>query len=253
VTPAAVNVQDLWVQYGDKVILEGIDLTVGENDFLGIIGPNGGGKTTLLKSLLGLVKPSRGRITLFDESPERTRKLVGYVPQIEHSDPEFPATVWDVVLMWRLSRSKILKPYGATDEEVARHALSEVGMMEYAERPIGKLSGGQRQRALIARALAAEPRLLLLDEPTASVDQHSEREFWELLGDLKNRITIIVVTHDISAVSRHVDKIACLNRRLYYQGTRRITPEMWNATYGCPVDMIAHGIPHWVIKEHEGA
>jgi len=251
VVKTVIDVEDIWVKYADKVILEAVNLVVQENDFLGIIGPNGSGKTTLLRTILGLVKPNRGRLTVLGGSPEDRRRFIGYVPQIEHFDPDFPATVWDVVLMGRLSRRKIFRGYDAGDREIAKNALQRVAMTDSVGSSIGTLSGGQRQRVLIARALTSEPELLLLDEPTTSVDPQLENAFWELLGELKKKITIVVVTHDMSAVSRYVDKIACLNRKLYYQGSRVITPEMWSATYGCPVDMIAHGIPHWVVKEHE--
>ncbi len=246
-----IELKDIWVHFEDKSILEGINLIVKENDFLGIIGPNGGGKTTLLKVILGLIKPNKGVVRVFGDHPKKTRKLIGYVPQIRRFDLEFPATVWDVVATGRLGHNNLFKNYDSQDKEIVKETLKKVNMIGFKDEAIGKLSGGERQRVFIARALALEPKMLLLDEPTASVDKELDTKFWEFLNELKKKITIILVTHDISAVSVYVDKIACLNRRLYYQGTKEITPEIWSETYKCPVEMIAHGIPHRVVKEHK--
>ncbi len=245
-----VDLRDVWLRYDDKVILESINLVVEERDFLGIIGPNGGGKTTLLKIILGLIKPSRGKVRVFGGPPERSRRLIGYVPQIRQLDTAFPITVWDIVETGRLGHSKPLRRYNLKDKEMVNTALEKVDMMKYKDHAIGKLSGGERQRVFIARALASEPKLLLLDEPTASIDKRLDTRFWEFLNLLKSKLPIILVTHDISAVSIYVDKIACLNRKLFYQGTKEIKPEIWAETYQCPVEMIAHGLPHRVIKEH---
>lgn len=247
---SVVELNDIWVYFEEKVILESIDLIVFEHDFLGIIGPNGGGKTTLLKVILGLIAPSKGFIKVFNEPPEKNRGQVGYVPQIRQFDLGFPATVWDVVLTGRLNKSKLFKNYNLEDKTKVKESLEEVNMIEFKDDAIGKLSGGERQRVLIARALASEPKLLLLDEPTTSVDNRMDKKFWEFLNELKKRITIILITHDISAVSVYVDKLACLNRKLYYQGSKEITHEMWAKAYECPVEMIAHRLPHRLLKEH---
>jgi zinc transport system ATP-binding protein len=156
----------------------------------------------------------------------------------------------DVVLTGRLNRSNLTKPYSEADKKAALEALKAMGLEGLKDELIGKLSGGQRQRVFIARALATEPKLLLLDEPTLSVDRRLDTRFWEFLNELKNKMTIIVVTHDISALSKYVDKIACLNRRLYYNESKQITQEMWMEAYQCPVDIIAHGLPHRVIEDH---
>jgi zinc transport system ATP-binding protein len=245
-----VDLKDVWLRLDDKIILENVNLTVEEQDFLGIIGPNGGGKTTLLKIILGLLKPSSGEVKVFGGSPNKNRQLIGYVPQISRFDVEFPITVKDIVATGRLGHHKLLKGYTSTDKEMVLNALENVNMIEFQNHTIGKLSGGERQRVFIARALVSEPKLLLLDEPTASVDKQVDIKFWQFLSVLKKKIPIILVTHDISALSIYVDKIACLNRRLYYQGTKEITAEIWAETYQCPVEMIAHGLPHRVLKEH---
>lgn len=245
-----VKLEDVWAYYDDVPVLEGVNLSIDEDDFLGIIGPNGGGKTTLLKVILGLVKPSRGEVTVLGGAPERNRKFMGYVAQHSMFDRDFPINVCDVVLMGRCGKVGLMKRFSDEDKKIARKALETVEMLDYKDRQIGRLSGGEQQRVFIARALVAEPKILLLDEPTAGIDTPMQTEFYELLAKLKQRIAIVLVSHDISAVSVYVDKIACLNRQLYYHGSKEVGPEILEATYKCPVQMIAHGIPHRVLKEH---
>ena len=246
-----LELNDISVNYGEVTALEDVSLSVSEHDFLGIIGPNGGGKSTLLKVVLGLIRPQRGSVSVFGQAPEHARSRVGYVSQRSVFDRDFPASVWDVVLMGRYSRAGIMRRYNGQDREAAERALARVGMLEHRGKQIGRLSGGQQQRVFVGRALVAEPELLLLDEPTASIDSTMQTEFYELLEELKNTLTIVMVSHDIGAVSIHVDKIACLNRRMYYHGSRELTPEILEATYQCPVQLIAHGaVPHRVLKEH---
>ena len=246
-----VRLEDIWVRYHGAFVLEGINLQVTGHDFLGIIGPNGGGKSTLLKVILGLIKPQRGTVTVLGSPPDKIRSRIGYVPQHSNYDHDFPVSVIDVVMMGRYGKAGLLRPYGREDRQTAEKALARVGMLDHAGAQIGQLSGGQQQRAFIARALVAEPQLLLLDEPTASVDSAMQTDFYELLELLKNEMTIIMVSHDIGAVSVFVDKIACLNVQLYYHGSHEITPEILEATYKCPVQLIAHGdVPHRVLREH---
>jgi len=245
------RLEDVWVHYDGVPALEGVDLDINQDDFLGIIGPNGGGKTTLLRVILGLVKPSWGRVIVLGGVPRRRRKFVSYVPQHSLFDQDFPASVWDVVLMGRVGQAGLFKRYSREDKKLAIDALETVEMLDLGDRQIGELSGGQQQRAFIARALVAEPKLLLLDEPTASVDAPMMAGFYELLERLKSRMAIVLVTHDLSAVSVYVDKIACLNRRLFYHHSKEISAEELEATYQCPIQLIAHGIPHRVLKEHE--
>jgi len=246
-----IRLEDVWVKYGDLTVLEEINLSVQNLDFLGIIGPNGGGKTTLLKVILGLIKPARGKVKVLGASPEKSRRFVGYVPQITQFDREFPVAVLDVVLMGRLGRKGFLGKYTDEDKKVAYEALESVEMLEFKDRQVGKLSGGQLQRVLLARALAADPKILLLDEPTASVDEPTKTELYELLKNLNRKITIILVSHDIGVISSHVDKIACLNKRLFYHGSKEIERETIEKTYQCPIDLIAHGVPHRVLRKHK--
>lgn len=246
-----VKLRDVWVYYDDSVcVLEGINLSINREDFLGIIGPNGGGKTTLLKVILGLVKPNRGKIRVLVDIPERGRRSIGYVPQHSLFDREFPASVWDVVLMGRLGQAGRFRRYSHEDKKIALHALKTVEMLDFRDRQIGRLSGGEQQRVFVARSLASEPKLLLLDEPMANVDTPMQTEFYELLKRLNQRITIVLVSHDLSAVSIYVNKIACLNHRLFYHNSKEITAKELEATYQCPIELIAHGVPHRVLKEH---
>lgn len=249
-TDEVIRLIDVWVCYGEISALEAINLSVKQQDFLGIMGPNGGGKTTLLKVLLGLIQPSRGTVTVLGGPPEQTRKYVGYVPQHTIFDPEFPIRAWEVVLMGRLGRIRRFRRYSREDRQVTRHMLQFVEMDGLRDRPLAKLSGGQKQRVLIARALATEPNLLLLDEPTANIDPEMQTHIYDLLHELNEKIPIILVSHDIGVLSEHVNKIACLNQRLFYHNSKEITEDMLQGAYSCAVQLIAHGIPHRVLKEH---
>lgn len=247
---AILEIENLWVKYDSVNVLEDINLSVYKHDFLGIIGPNGGGKTTLLRSIVGLVKPEQGKVTFVGKEACLQHSPIGYVPQHSLFDQDFPVSVMDVVLMGRLASSKMLRNYRTEDINAAISALESVGMLKYQNRQIGQLSGGQQQRVFVARALVGNPLLLLLDEPMSSVDATMQEEFYELLASLKQGMAIIIVSHDISAISIYVDKIACLNRRLFYHGDKELSASDLEAAYQCPVQMLAHGVPHRVLKKH---
>jgi len=247
-TEEIISIKNVWVYYDGAPILEDVTLKIKQNDFLGIIGPNGGGKTTLLKVILGLIKPDQGEVEVFGKAPEEGRSLIGYLPQHTHFDPNFPISVFDVVLMGRYRRT--FRGYTQEEHEITLDVLETVGMSEFKDRQIGKLSGGEIQRVFVARALVREPKLLLLDEPTASIDPEMQKLFYELLADLKNQMAIVLVTHDTSVVSTYIDEIACLNRRLFYHGKTEGGLSMLEDIYRCPVEMIAHGTPHRVLKTH---
>ncbi len=250
-TKELVKLENVWVHHDSVPVLESINLSIESNDFLGIIGPNGGGKTTLLKVILGLIKPSRGRVTVLGMSPERGRKYIGYISQVNLFDHDFPISVLEVVLMGRYNKSGLFQRYSEEDRKTAIAALKTVEMLGYKDRQVGKLSGGEQQRIFIARALATSPELLLLDEPTASIDPTMQAEFYELLDKLKETMAIVLVSHDISAVSIYVSEIACLNRQLFYHGSKEVTAEELEKTYHCPIQLIAHGtVPHRVLREH---
>jgi zinc transport system ATP-binding protein len=246
----AIHLEDLWVQYDGVPVLESINLSLYEQDFLGIIGPNGGGKTTLLRVLLGLVRPTRGQVRVLGRTAKEGRRFTGYVPQYTEYDRDFPISVWEIAMMGRLSQRGLLRRYGEEDRCVVAEALRQVEMLEFRERRLGELSGGQRQRVYIARALASDPKILLLDEPTASVDSRVLGNIYELLQELNRRVTIVLVSHDIGVVSSYVKTVACLNRRLIYHASKEITPEMLEAAYQCPVDLVAHGMAHRVFDHH---
>ncbi len=228
-----------------------MDLEIHHGEFFGLIGPNGGGKSTLLKTILGLIDPTRGNIKIYGEEPSKGRKYIGYVPQYSTFDKDFPITVKNVVMMGRRGK-KGLKPwYSKKDMEAVKDSLSKVEMTDYSDRNINALSGGQKQRVFLARALVTEPRLLLLDEPTASVDTHVEESIYKLLSELNQEITMVLVTHDIGIISSHVSTVACLNRHLFTNNDTTISAEMLENAYQCPVDLIAHGVPHRVLPPHE--
>jgi zinc transport system ATP-binding protein len=222
-------------------VLEDVSLEIEPCDFLGMIGPNGGGKTTLLKVILGLLRPQQGSVSVFGQSPNQVRDRIGYVPQHAQIDPSVPATVLDVVLTGRLRRSSWGIWYRHDCIEAAHEALRKTRTDDLARRPIGSLSGGQRQRVLIARALAADAQLLLMDEPTAGVDPHAERELIDLLHNLNDRLPIVIVSHDISFVSRHLKRVACLNRYLVCHQASEISSEVVSHMYHHPVMALNHG------------
>jgi zinc transport system ATP-binding protein len=235
-----VNLEHVFFSYGGVPVLEDINISIKQNDFLAIIGPNGGGKTTILKLILGLLEPDSGTITVFGKTPQEARKYIGYLPQHFSFDFDFPITVMDVVSMGRLGKRGLAKRYTKTDIEKCLGALDRVGMETLREREIGKLSGGQRQRVFIARALATEPKLLLLDEPVSSIDTQWQQSFYELLQKLNREIAIILVTHDISVISTYIDKMACLNKKLYYHGSKKEGLLKLAELYECPVQLISH-------------
>lgn len=239
--------------YGRISALEDINLDIEEGSFTGIIGPNGGGKTTLLKIMLGLLEPWSGQVRIFGQNPQENRRLVGYVPQASNINRQFPISVREVVSMGRLAgRTPLFHRYGQIDKDLIKQCLIRLDVLNLAERQIGQLSSGQWQRVLIARALAVEPVLLLLDEPTSGLDANASNMVYELLQELNKEITIIMVTHDTLAISSYVKDIACINHHLHYHGEPDISTDLIMKVYGCPVELIAHGVPHRVLEQHGG-
>ncbi len=248
----AILTENLTVYYGNTPAITDVCLNVADGEYLGVIGPNGGGKSTLLKTILGLVQPSSGSVAVYNRAPGNSGGVIGYVPQFASMDRHFPISVLDVVLTGFLKNG--LSPfhrYTGENKIKAKEILGTVGMASLAGRQISELSGGEFQRMLIARALAVNPKLLLLDEPTASVDAASRVHIYSLLAELNKSMTIVLVTHDLLAVSSQVSRLACLNGRLVYHGEPQLNRETVNRLYGCPVDLIAHGVPHRVLQEHE--
>ena len=251
-----VEIKDLDFAYNGEAALKDVNLTVRDKDFMAIIGPNGGGKTTLLKLMLGLLTPLKGTVHVDGKPPQKASHCIGYVPQNVHSNQSFPVTAMDVVLMGKRDPQKRLSRRSATNRSDALAALERMEMKAHADKKIGTLSGGQRQRVFIARALVAQPKLLLLDEPTASIDTKGQADFYRFLKELNQDITVLVVSHDLLVVSRYVKSVACVNKKLHYHDQAEITGDMLETMYACsveevcPVELVAHGLPHRVLKEH---
>jgi zinc transport system ATP-binding protein len=241
----AVQIRDLTFGYDANIVIEDADFDIDAGEFVSLVGPNGGGKTTLLRLMLGLLRPQRGSIRMFGKSPEAGRRRIGYMPQYVHLDPSFPVTVMDVALMGRLGCAGFAGPYRRADREAALQALREVECHKLAHRPFSDLSGGQRQRVLIARALASDPELLMLDEPTSNLDPAVQDDFYELLHRLNERMTVILVSHDVAFVSRHVNKIVCVNRTVALHSASAIEGEFIAQLYGdAGVSMVRHDHGH---------
>jgi len=253
----AVEFENVTVAYGHTVALQDISLRIARGEFVGVVGPNGSGKTTLLRTVLGLTRPTHGEVKVSGVPVNRLgtrRRRIGYVPQLAAIDPRFPVHVLDVVTMGRYGQIGLFRRPSAADRTAACRALERVGMLDLADRQIGQLSGGQRQRVFVARALAVEPELLLLDEPTTGVDPATTGSFYELMHQLHGEgITILMVSHDVGVVSQYVDKIACLNRRLVVHGrpSEVLTAEAVEGCYGCGALFLTHGaVPHIVVDVH---
>jgi zinc transport system ATP-binding protein len=230
-TPA-ICIQNLEFYYNGRLILEDVDFDVAEGEFAAIIGPNGAGKTTLLKLMLGLLEPARGSIRVFGSPPLAARRRIGYMPQYPSLDDAFPVTVKDVVLMGRLGYGPRLGPFRTTDREAADRALQEVHCLDLQSRPFSELSSGQRQRVLIARALAGEPNLLLFDEPTTSLDPEVQQDLYDLLHELNETMTVVIVSHDVNFVSKHVQKAICVNRKVVLHNVSEIKGDVVSMLYG---------------------
>lgn len=234
-----LSIKNLTVKYENVLALDNVSLEVKQGDFLAIIGPNGGGKTTFLKSILGLVKVEKSEILIEGKNIEKNRHLIGYVPQFSLVDRKFPISVLEVVM------TGILEPglhpffkYSKENKELALNKLKMVGIEHLANRQIADLSGGEFQRLLIARALATEPKILFLDEPTASVDPYSKEQIYKFLNELNKNITIVMVTHDLHVLSKIVKSVACLNRTLTYHGNELPQEEIITHMYGCVHDNV---------------
>jgi zinc transport system ATP-binding protein len=237
---SAIDVREMWFSYDGHPVLENVNFSIPRGDFVSVVGPNGGGKTTLLKLVCGLLQPSKGEIRVFGVSPQQGRPRVGYMPQHTQLDPLFPASVKDVALMGRLGHGRSFGPYSKKDKELAEHALEMVGMSDLCRKPFAAISGGQRQRLFIARALACEPDLLLLDEPTANLDMVMEGDLYELLQNLNERLTVVMVSHDLGFVSKIVKSVLCVKRKVLMHPTAEITGEIINEIYGSPMRIVRH-------------
>ena len=252
-----IEIQNLNFSYNGQRVLQDVNLSLKPGDFMAMIGPNGGGKTTLLKLMLGLLSAQSGTIRILGKTPQAASHRVGYVPQDIHINKNFPVSALDVVLMGKLKPGKGWSRHSRQDRIAAVQTLEQVDMAKFRDRRIDEFSGGQIQRVLVARALVTEPELLFLDEPTASIDTRGQNEFYALLKELNANITIIVVSHDLMVISGFVKSVACVNQRLHYHGQAELTGEMIEMMYHCaaeeicPVELIAHGLPHRVLHTHK--
>ncbi len=235
-----VLVEGVSFAYNGRLVLDNISLHINRLDFVSVVGPNGGGKTTLIKLLLGLLKPQQGRIAVFDSPPRKVRERVGYVPQYFQFDPRFPMRVTDFVLMGRLTSTGPWGGFRRADRLIAERALSEVELADYGGRQLAELSGGQRQRVMIARALASEPDLLFLDEPTAHIDPSAQKDLYRVMQQLNQRMTLVMVTHDASFVAPFVRSVLCVNKRAVMHPTSGITSEIISELYGADVRLVSH-------------
>ncbi|MBZ8182591.1 metal ABC transporter ATP-binding protein [Oscillatoria salina] len=247
-----IAVKNLWAGYEQNDVLQGIDFFVRELDYIGIIGPNGGGKTTLFKVLLGLLAPQRGQVKILGLEAKQGRRYIGYVPQIITFDRSFPIDVWDVVRMGRLGKRRLLSRFNRQDDEKVEQALRQVDLLDLRHRSVSELSGGQLQRVYLARALATEPRILLLDEPTASLDSRASTAIYDLLEEINSYVTILTISHDIGAISSQVKTVGCLNQKLYYHGDRQITNQMLEQAYGSTIEQVVHSsVPQRILDRHD--
>ena len=235
-----IEVKELRFAYNGVPILDEVQFTVTSGDFVAVIGPNGGGKTTLLKLLLGILKPDRGRIRILGLPPKKAAPNVGYVPQGVGVNRSVPVSVLDVVLMGRLQGCGGWRRFSKKDRVMAEEALMRVGMLRLSRRRMGELSGGQRQRVLVARALVSNPDLLFLDEPTSNVDTKGQTEFYEFLKELNEKVTILLVSHDTAALSVYAKSVACVSRYVNFHHRPEVTREMLRNPYQFPVELIAH-------------
>ncbi|MEN8230756.1 MAG: ATP-binding cassette domain-containing protein [Bacteroidota bacterium] len=241
-----VQIKEMDVAYQRQVVLTNVSLSVNDRDFIGIIGPNGGGKTTLVRVILGLLKPHRGTIEYTIE-----RSDIGYLPQVSQVDEQFPITVREVIASGLEHGLKVGKSYRSTEKYKIDNTLEKVGLNTLHSRSIGELSGGEFQRTMLARAIISSPKLLVLDEPDTHVDNRFEMELYGLLKELNENMTILLVTHDIGTISPYIKSIACVNRDLHYHSSNEISEEQLKV-YNCPIEIITHGtVPHRVMKEHK--
>lgn len=246
-----IKISDLSVTYEGVKALEGVNLEIYDDDFLGVIGPNGGGKSSLAKAIMGAVK-YQGSIEYSDSLRRHNHYKIGYMPQVSQFDMRFPISTEEVVLSGLQTEKGMLGRYCHQDREKAHALLKRMGIDSIAKRPIGELSGGQMQRALLCRAVIAEPRLLILDEPTNFVDNKFEREFYSFVEQLSQRMAVMIISHDIGTITSIVKSIICVNKRAHRHDSNLLSKEQLKA-YDCPIQILSHGhIPHTVLEHHHG-
>ena len=246
-----IQINGLSAGYDGKTVLHQVDLAVYEKDFLGIIGPNGGGKTTLIKCILGLHQPSEGSIRFYKNGQENPDMNMGYLPQYNTIDKKFPISVYEVILSGLSKQKSIFRRYSKEQHELVRQMIARMGLEGMEERSIGSLSGGQLQRALLGRALVSNPEVVILDEPNTYIDKRFEAKLYSLLEEINKERAIILVSHDIGTVLKNVKTIACVNETVHYHPHTEVPTEWLEEHFGCPIEMLGHGtFPHRVLKCH---
>ena len=266
-----IEIKNLSAGYDSRTVLRNVNLTVYDRDFLGIIGPNGGGKTTLIKCILGLLKPTTGEIlyrvtTASNNNPAfldnsatnsqfstlNSQFSMGYLPQYNSIDRKFPITVEEVILSGLSSQKSLISRFTATHREKARQVIARMGLEGLEKRAIGALSGGQLQRALLGRAIISDPALVVLDEPSTYIDKRFEARLYELLVEINHDCAIILVSHDIGTVLQQVKSIACVNETLDYHPDTGVSEEWLERNFNCPIELLGHGaLPHRILAEHK--
>ena len=264
-----IEIKNLSAGYDSRTVLRNVNLTVYDRDFLGIIGPNGGGKTTLIKCILGLQKPTAGEILYSDKrfvasdkqrgtaqrpalTTNRSVLKMGYLPQYNSIDRKFPITVEEVILSGLSSQTSLISRFTATHREKARQVIARMGLEGLEKRAIGALSGGQLQRALLGRAIISDPALVVLDEPSTYIDKRFEARLYELLAEINHDCAIILVSHDIGTVLQQVKSIACVNETLDYHPDTGVSEEWLERNFNCPIELLGHGaLPHRILAEHK--
>ena len=246
-----IQINGLSAGYDGKTVLHQVDLAVYEKDFLGIIGPNGGGKTTLIKCILGLHQPSEGSIRFYKNGQEIPDMNMGYLPQYNTIDKKFPISVYEVILSGLSKQKSIFRRYSKEQHELVHQMIARMGLEGMEERSIGSLSGGQLQRALLGRALVSNPEVVILDEPNTYIDKRFEAKLYSLLEEINKERAIILVSHDIGTVLKNVKTIACVNETVHYHPHTEVPTEWLEEHFGCPIEMLGHGtFPHRVLKCH---
>ena len=247
-----IEIKDLSAGYDGKPVLHDVNLTIYEHDFLGIIGPNGGGKTTLIKCILGLLKPYSGEIIyLENKNRNRTGLSVGYLPQYSSIDRKFPISVEDVILSGLNVQKSLISRFSKEQRDKVKAVIARMGLEGLEKRAIGQLSGGQLQRALLGRAIVSDPSVVILDEPSTYIDKQFEARLYELLAEINKECAIVLVSHDIGTVLQQVKTIACVNETLDYHPTSEVTGEWLEKNFHCPIELLGHGsLPHRILADH---
>ena len=249
-----IEIANLHVGYENNPnVLKDVSLTIYNDDFLGVIGPNGGGKTTLLRTILGLIRPESGTITFYEEEQPVSSINIGYLPQINQIDKKFPISVSEVILSGLTLQKQLFRRYSAADKQKVREVAERLGISNLLSRAIGELSGGQLQRVLLGRAIIDNPRLIILDEPSTYVDKLFETNFYKLLGDINREIAIMLVSHDVGTIISLVKNVACVNQGLHYHSGTNVSQEWLTSAYeSCPIEILGHGsLPHRVLMQHD--